>query len=200
MKATVETCENCGKAIGKLESAQIWGDAVVCANCRRQLESESLPAERATLIPQQVQAHRSQPVVAAPQQPHVVIVQQPQQAQNPAPQIHNNVQVNQWGAPRVKPSGIIASLALICAVLALACSWVPIAGLAALPVAAIALALSLVGFLVNACFGGRLTTPFAAALLSLIAMVVSVAVAGGTAEAIKKARDAAERSRQSVPK
>ena len=29
----METCENCGKSLGKLETAHVWGEHVVCGNC-----------------------------------------------------------------------------------------------------------------------------------------------------------------------
>jgi len=37
-----ETCANCGRAIGRLETPHAWKDAIVCATCRKVLEqSES---------------------------------------------------------------------------------------------------------------------------------------------------------------
>lgn len=45
-----ERCENCGRAIGALETAQLWNERVVCVDCRRKLDAEWLPA-RATPPP-----------------------------------------------------------------------------------------------------------------------------------------------------
>lgn len=36
---TVETCANCGEAIGKLEPAHVWREQVVCAACHARLSS-----------------------------------------------------------------------------------------------------------------------------------------------------------------
>ena len=35
--ALVDTCENCGREIGRLETPHIWNNAVVCAPCRERL-------------------------------------------------------------------------------------------------------------------------------------------------------------------
>jgi len=37
MDATIETCENCGRAIGKLETPRVWQDRVVCGECMPRL-------------------------------------------------------------------------------------------------------------------------------------------------------------------
>ena len=38
--ADVETCRNCGRAIGKLETPQVWKDAIVCGECHARLTKQ----------------------------------------------------------------------------------------------------------------------------------------------------------------
>ncbi|MGC9260811.1 MAG: hypothetical protein ACP5I8_12170 [Phycisphaerae bacterium] len=45
---SVETCENCGRLIGKLETPMVWQDHVVCAECNALLMA--LPVKRQTEI------------------------------------------------------------------------------------------------------------------------------------------------------
>jgi hypothetical protein len=46
MSVELETCANCGRAIGKLEPAQLHQGNIVCAGCKKTL-SEAMPAEPA---------------------------------------------------------------------------------------------------------------------------------------------------------
>jgi hypothetical protein len=41
----METCENCHKAIGALETPHLWRQHVVCAKCHRELADGSTPAQ-----------------------------------------------------------------------------------------------------------------------------------------------------------
>jgi len=41
MASAPETCENCGREIGKLEKAYLWQDHVVCADCHARLAAQS---------------------------------------------------------------------------------------------------------------------------------------------------------------
>ena len=49
-KGTPETCENCGAAIGQLETPLVWQDHVVCGPCYGRLNPPAVPyaSERAT--------------------------------------------------------------------------------------------------------------------------------------------------------
>jgi hypothetical protein len=38
--AGAETCANCGRTIGRLETPHVWQNAIVCAQCRKMLEAE----------------------------------------------------------------------------------------------------------------------------------------------------------------
>ena len=40
---SAETCENCGKLIGTLETAHLWKDHIVCAECRQALPKNVSP-------------------------------------------------------------------------------------------------------------------------------------------------------------
>lgn len=37
---STEVCENCGHVIGRLETAMVWGEKIVCANCHIRLRNE----------------------------------------------------------------------------------------------------------------------------------------------------------------
>lgn len=53
----LDTCENCGATIGKLETPQVFGESVVCAACWRRLAEASEPviaASPLTEIAQQI--------------------------------------------------------------------------------------------------------------------------------------------------
>lgn len=39
-KSNTETCANCSRVIGKLETAHLWEGNVVCAACRKRLDNE----------------------------------------------------------------------------------------------------------------------------------------------------------------
>jgi hypothetical protein len=45
----METCENCGGSIGKLETPFVWQDRVVCAGCHTKLRQSQTAAETPTL-------------------------------------------------------------------------------------------------------------------------------------------------------
>jgi ribosome-binding protein aMBF1 (putative translation factor) len=39
----LENCENCGRAIGKLEMAHVWSERVVCRECHTRLNTQNAP-------------------------------------------------------------------------------------------------------------------------------------------------------------
>lgn len=43
MASDVETCENCGERIGRLEPACVWQETIVCAPCRAKLMAAATP-------------------------------------------------------------------------------------------------------------------------------------------------------------
>lgn len=44
MSTTLETCENCGRTIGALETPYLWQSRTICFECRQRLEKEALQA------------------------------------------------------------------------------------------------------------------------------------------------------------
>lgn len=54
----VETCENCGGAIGKLETPRVWNDVVVCVSCHAKLsapETSGMAVQRPPQIQRVIQ-------------------------------------------------------------------------------------------------------------------------------------------------
>ena len=45
-----DACSNCGEAIGRLETPQIWNQHIVCARCRQKLEA-STPTQNDAAVP-----------------------------------------------------------------------------------------------------------------------------------------------------
>ena len=52
---TVETCSNCGRTIGKLETAHLWNSHVLCDECSARLQPPTVDYSSA-VVP--VQVHR----------------------------------------------------------------------------------------------------------------------------------------------
>lgn len=120
-----EICENCGRAIGKLETAHVHGDHVVCGECQNRLV---LAAQPVSAIP--VVRAMAPTYAAAPMEGATTIV-----SHGPSVvQVQTNRETNALG---------VVSLILGC--LALPLGMVPGCGLAALPMAAIALLCGLIG-------------------------------------------------------
>lgn len=69
---TTETCENCGKQIGKLETPRVHGEHVVCVKCWEELSADGLG------LPTKVRAQIVQP--PPQQQPQIIVMQSPAQA------------------------------------------------------------------------------------------------------------------------
>ncbi|HVS73146.1 MAG TPA: hypothetical protein VHQ47_17960 [Phycisphaerae bacterium] len=60
-----ETCENCGRTIGKLETPRVWQEHIVCGTCHRHLTGTAVvPAASVT----------PSPLEKPPPPPHVLMV------------------------------------------------------------------------------------------------------------------------------
>lgn len=185
-----EVCANCAKPIGSLETPRVWKDAIVCGKCWAMLDEDENPKPvvrepvqvmaRPATQPQVVVMRETAPAI---QQPQVVYVPQP------APQI--NVSATAYGYAPAKGNGVISTLAVICAVVALLVSWVPVVGMIAMPLAILAVLLGVVGFLLNVVTRAPLGMPVAAVLLSVIAIVVQMTVTSATVAAVSHVADKA---------
>ena len=90
----VENCENCGRAIGKLEEPYVWRKHVVCAECHVHLSSASAagasaaarPGRAAPPLPQREHFHARPPVMPTRHDaPPAPIALQPEAPAAPAP-------------------------------------------------------------------------------------------------------------------
>lgn len=59
-QATAETCDNCGRVIGKLETPYVHGEHVVCADCYQRLHPQPQAVAYAT-PPQYAPQHAAAP-------------------------------------------------------------------------------------------------------------------------------------------
>lgn len=173
-------CDNCGKAMQVPESAA--GKKGTCKGCSSVIVvpftstiEPIAPTEliqKPTTRPSQtvrVRAAEDYPV----QQPAPII--QPVFMQS-APTITQVTQVRvNTGTSRV---GCFAVAAVIFGLMALAGSWIPILGLAAIPLAGVGLACGLLGIMVAAIQGDGVGTPFIGVVVSGLAIFVAMASTG----------------------
>lgn len=164
---TTETCENCGKPIGKLEAAHLYQEHVVCAGCLDALTNmQQIPPAMLTERPL-----RHQPVAT-----------------------YQQLNVN---TPLPKKIGALAIVAIVFAAIALGVSWIPFLGLVALPFAGIAILLGLIGVVVAMSASDVRVAPAVAGIfLACVAIAVQVVFTGSAATVISNSITAAKQRDQ----
>lgn len=96
----METCENCGRSIGRLETPHVIEDSVVCAQCHAQVRASRAPA-KPTAPPPAAVIVEDRPLPSRPHQSSVRRIYDDTPARHhvlhapaPPPQIVNTVVVN----------------------------------------------------------------------------------------------------------
>jgi len=172
----METCENCGRAIGKLETPYVTDDNVVCAECYDKIKASREP-QRNTPVAQN----------AAPAQ----VVHAEHDVVEYAPPARRRSQTYHREQPRGNGAAMALGIgSLVMGIVALLACWIPFVGCISIPFAALGILIGLIGVIMAITTAGRgIGFPIGGVLCSGMALVVFFIVTGGATSAIGTAME-----------